>query len=165
MWYVVEQSGLLPLRPHIEIIVMLIGEFTHTIDDKKRLALPKKLIRELGKKIVITRGLDGALFVYSAKAWGSVLSRLQKLSFARSDTRGFNRFFLSGASEIELDALGRVILPDYLRTFAGITTKVVVTGVSDRVEIWDETRWNAYKAKIEEQADAMAEKLAEVGIL
>lgn len=144
---------------------MLIGEYTHTIDDKKRLALPKKIAKELGKKVVITRGLDGALFMYGAKSWDVIAKKLQQLSFTGADTRGFNRFMLSGASEIDLDSAGRILIPEYLKTFAGLSTKVVLAGVSDRVEIWDAEKWATYKAKIESQADAMAEKLSEVGIL
>ncbi|MFZ2593291.1 MAG: division/cell wall cluster transcriptional repressor MraZ [Minisyncoccia bacterium] len=144
---------------------MLIGEYTHTIDDKKRLALPKKIAKELGKKIVITRGLDGALFMYSAKSWDVIAKKLQQLSFTGADTRGFNRFMLSGASEIDVDGVGRILIPEYLKTFAGLGTKVVLAGVVDRVEVWDAEKWATYKTKIESQADAMAEKLSEVGIL
>ena len=144
---------------------MFIGEYTHTIDDKGRLAMPKKIVSGLGKKIVITRGLDGALFVYTKKDWEKIAEKLQALSFTSADSRGFNRFMLSGASEGELDGAGRVLIPEYLRTFAKITTKVVVAGVSDRVEIWDEARWTTYKESIENNADALAEKLAQVGIL
>lgn len=144
---------------------MLIGEYTHSIDDKKRLAMPKKFAQELGKKIVITRGLDGALFVYSAKQWVKIADRLQQLSFTSADSRGFNRFMLSGASECELDSAGRILIPDYLKEFAKLKSKVVVAGVSDRVELWDEVRWNTYKASIEGNADQLAEKLASVGVL
>lgn len=144
---------------------MLIGEYTHTIDDKKRLAMPKKFVSELGKKIVITRGLDGALFVYSAKQWAVIAKRLQGLSLTSSDSRGFNRFMLSGAAECEIDSAGRVLIPDYLKTFAQLEEKVVVAGVADRVEFWDEKRWGAYKATIEGNADKMAENLAGVGVL
>jgi MraZ protein len=144
---------------------VFIGEYHHSLDDKGRLAMPKKIVGGLGKKVVITRGLDGALFVYPKKEWEAIAAKLQSLSFTSADSRGFNRFMLSGASEGELDAAGRVLVPEYLRTFAKITTKVVVAGVSDRVEIWDEARWDTYKASIESNADALAEKLAQVGIL
>jgi MraZ protein len=144
---------------------MFIGEFTHTIDDKKRLAMPKKIVSELGKKIVMTRGLDGALFIYPVKTWGTITKRLQELSFTSADSRGFNRFMLSGATEVEIDSLGRILIPDYLKEFAKLKTKVVIAGVSERVELWDEERWSTYKAMIERDADALAEKLAQVGIL
>jgi MraZ protein len=146
-------------------IPMFIGEFTHTIDDKKRLAMPKKIASELGKKVVITRGLDGALFMYPIKTWGVIAKRLQDLSFTSADSRGFNRFMLSGAAEVDVDGAGRILVPDYLKTFAGLKSKVVLAGVSDRVELWDEEKWSNYKATIERDADKLAEKLAQVGVL
>lgn len=147
------------------MIPMFIGEYTHTIDDKKRLAMPKKIASELGKKIVMTRGLDGALFIYPLKTWGKIAERLQELSFTSADSRGFNRFMLSGAAEVEVDSAGRILIPDYLKAFAGLKAKVVVAGVSDRVEVWDEEKWSNYKATIERDADKLAEKLAQVGVL
>jgi MraZ protein len=103
--------------------------------------------------------------VYTKKDWEKIADKLQQLSFTSADSRGFNRFMLSGASEGELDGAGRVLIPEYLRTFAKLGSKVVVAGVSDRVEIWDEARWTTYKESIEANADALAEKLAQVGIL
>jgi MraZ protein len=113
----------------------------------------------------MTRGLDNCLFVYSTKAWEKVAAKLQELSFAQADTRGFNRFILSGAAEVEVDAAGRVLIPDHQKEFAGLKKEVVFAGVSDRVEIWDKERWNSYKTRIEKQADALAEKLGEIGAL
>ena len=129
---------------------MLIGEYKHTIDPKKRLSLPSKFRRELGKKVVVTRGLDNCLFVYPIN---------------ESDTRGFNRFILSGAVEASIDSLGRILVPDFLRDFASLKDKVILAGVQTRVEIWDEKKWSEYKSKIEKQADSMAEKLGEIGIV
>ncbi|MBL7045813.1 MAG: division/cell wall cluster transcriptional repressor MraZ [Parcubacteria group bacterium] len=144
---------------------MLIGEYTHNLDPKKRLSLPKKFKTELGNKVVITRGLDNCLFMFSEKEWKVTAGKLQELSFAQADTRGFNRFMLSGAVEVDVDSAGRVLVPDFLKDFAGLTSKVVLAGVSDRVEIWDEKRWSAYKGRIEKQAEKMAEKLGEIGAL
>ena len=146
-------------------INMLLGEYTHTLDDKKRLTLPKKFKESLGKKLVITRGLDNCLFLYADKEWADIAKRLRELSFAQADTRGFNRFMFSGAAEVETDSAGRILVPDHLKKFAGLKTKVVLAGVSDRVEIWDEKRWSAYQERIEKQGDAMAEKLGEIGVL
>ena len=146
-------------------IFMLLGEYTHTLDDKKRLMLPKKFKDALGKKLVITRGLDNCLFLYSDKEWADIAKRLRELSFAQADTRGFNRFMFSGAAEVTLDSAGRVLVPEHLKKFATLKTKVVLAGVSDRVEIWDEKRWLAYQERIEKQGDAMAEKLGEIGVL
>jgi len=144
---------------------MFIGEYEHALDEKKRVSIPKPFRTGLGKKVVMTRGLDNCLFVYSRESWEKVAAKLQELSFAAADTRGFNRFILSGAVEVELDAAGRILLPEHQRTFAGLSKQVVFAGVSDRVEIWDATKWGAYKQKIEKNADALAEKLGEIGAL
>ncbi len=144
---------------------MFIGEYEHTLDEKKRVSLPKAFRTGLGKRMVMTRGLDNCLFVYSRSAWEKVAAKLQELSFAQADTRGFNRFILSGAAEVEADAAGRILIPDHQKEFAGLGKTVVFAGVSDRVEVWDAAVWKNYKAKIEKQADAMAEKLGEIGAL
>ncbi len=144
---------------------MLIGEYTHLLDTKKRLSLPKKFRKELGKKVVVTRGLDNCLFMYPMSQWKETAKKLQNLSFTQADTRGFNRFMLSGAVEVDIDSVGRILVPEYLKDFAGLKAKVVFAGVQDRVEIWNEKVWIQYKAHIEKQADAMAEKLGEIGAL
>jgi len=94
-----------------------------------------------------------------------IAKRLRELSFAQADTRGFNRFMFSGAAEVNTDSAGRILVPDHLKKFASLKTKVVLAGVADRVEIWDEKRWAIYQSKIESQGDAMAEKLGEIGVL
>lgn len=144
---------------------MLIGEYEHSLDEKKRVSLPKTFRSALGKKVVMTRGLDNCLFVYPQKTWEKVATKLQELSFAQADTRGFNRFMLSGAAEVEVDSAGRILIPDHQKDFAGLKRTVVFAGVSDRVEIWDKERWNSYKTRIEKQADQLAEKLGEIGAL
>ena len=144
---------------------MLIGEYTHTLDPKKRLSVPSKWRRELGKSVVVTRGLDNCLFVYPLKAWGNITEKIGRLPLGQADTRGFNRFFLSGAVETEVDSAGRILVPDFLKDFAGLGSKVVLAGIHDRVEIWDEKKWSEYKRKIEKQGNALAEKLGEVGVL
>ena len=144
---------------------MFIGEYEHTLDEKKRISLPKSFRQGLGKKVVMTRGLDNCLFVYSRSSWEKVAAKLQQLSFAQADTRGFNRFILSGAAEVEVDSAGRILIPDHQKVFAGLNKNVVFAGVSDRVEIWDAARWQSYKTRIEKQADVLAEKLGEIGAL
>ena len=144
---------------------MLIGEYTHNIDAKKRLSLPSKWREELGKKLVVTRGLDNCLFVYPLKEWQKITEKIGQLPLGQADTRGFNRFFLSGAVEVEVDSVGRILVPDFLKVFAGLLNKVVFAGVYDRVEMWDENRWSEYKGRIEGEADALAEKLGQIGIL
>ena len=144
---------------------MLIGEYVHNIDAKKRLSLPSKWRRELGKKLVITRGLDNCLFVYPLNEWRRITEKIGQLPLGQADTRSFNRFFLSGAVEVEVDSVGRILVPDFLKDFAGLRGKVVLAGIHDRVEMWDEKRWREYKRRIEGQADALAEKLGEIGVL
>lgn len=144
---------------------MLIGEYTHSIDAKKRLSFPSKWRKELGKKLVITRGLDNCLFVYPLKEWQRISEKIATLPLGQADTRGFNRFFLSGAVEVEVDSVGRILVPDFLKDFARLRNKVVLAGIHDRVEMWDEKQWREYKRRIEGQADALAEKLGEVGVL
>ncbi len=144
---------------------MLIGEYEHTLDEKKRVSLPKNFRAALGRRIVMTRGLDNCLFVYSRANWEKVAAKLQELSFTQADTRGFNRFILSGAVEVDVDSAGRILIPEHQKVFAGLTKNVVFAGVSDRVEIWDVSLWKNYKTHIEKQAEKMAEKLGEIGAL
>ena len=144
---------------------MFIGEYEHNLDEKKRVSLPKAFRAALGKKVVMTRGLDNCLFVYSRAAWEKVATKLEELSFVQADTRGFSRFMLSGAAEVDVDGAGRVLIPEHQRIFAGLKKNTVFAGVSDRVEIWDAERWNTYKTRIEKHADALAEKLGEIGAL
>jgi len=143
---------------------VLIGEYRHAIDDKKRVALPAPFRRLLGRKIVLTRGLDACLFVYPIKSWGVIMTKLARLTQGQADTRSFLRFLLAGAIETEVDAMGRILIPDFLKTFAQLQTKVVIAGVNDRLEIWDEARWQDETKKLERQADLLAEKLGEVGV-
>ncbi len=145
--------------------IMLIGEYTHTIDPKKRISIPSKFRKELGKKAVVTRGLDNCLFVYTLAEWAKVAKKLSELPLGQSQARNFARIMLSGAVDADLDSLGRVLVPDYLKEYADLTNKVVITGVYNRLEIWNEKYWNEYKGKIEKQTDILAEKLGELGIL
>lgn len=144
---------------------MLIGEHTHTLDTKKRLSLPSKFRKELGKKIILTRGLDACVFVYSQKEWKHFSEKLGELSMGQSDTRAFNRFLLGGAVEVDIDAAGRILIPDFLKDFAGLQTKVIVVGVANRVELWDEDTWKTYQTGVEKKADALAEKLGDIGMI
>ncbi len=144
---------------------MLIGEYTHAIDDKNRLSLPVKFRQEMGKKIVLTPGLDGCLFVFTLKEWEKFSAKLAETSFAQADSRSFNRYILGGAVEVEVDSVGRILVPDFLRGRANLEDKVVVIGVQSRAEIWNEKSWIDYKKVVEKQADSLAEKLGTVGIL
>lgn len=144
---------------------MLIGEFIHTIDDKNRVALPAKFRKDLGKTVVLAPGLDRSIFMLTLNEWKKVAQRLSEGSFLQSDNRSFNRFIFGGAVEVDVDAQGRVLIPDFLSKRAGLKTKVALIGVDSRVEIWNEKTWNDYKQVVELEADQLAEKLGQVGIL
>lgn len=143
---------------------MLIGEYIHTLDNKKRIAVPAKFRKEIGKKAVITKGLDGCLVVYPENEWVHVAENLSSLPTGKIDNRNFVRLFLASASESEIDSLGRILIPDYLKSFADLGEKAVIVGVYKRFEIWNEQKWEEYKAKTEGEADNLAEKLGEIGV-
>ncbi len=143
---------------------MFIGEYTYSIDDKKRLAVPVKFRSLLGKKAVITRGLDQCLFVFSTKEWESLAEKINKLPLSQSDARGFSRLMLGGAMEVSIDGSGRVLVPDYLKKYANLSKKVALVGVLNRVELWDEDTWEKYKGKTEKEGENIAERLKELGI-
>jgi len=149
----------------VNIKNMLIGEYKHTLDDKKRISLPIKFRNKIGKKIVITHGLDGCLFLYAQKEWETISEKLGSLGMGQADTRGFNRFMLAGASEVSVDSVGRILIPEHLRSFAKIKSKVVFAGVYNRLEIWDDTMWEAYKSTVVKNADQMAQKLGDIGAI
>ncbi len=144
---------------------MLIGEYKHTLDDKNRLSLPAKFRAELGKKVILTPGLDKCLFAFTLKEWSKISERLSESSLLQSDNRSFNRFMFGQATEAELDGSGRILVPEFLKEWAGLKTKIVVIGVQSRVEIWSEKSWVEYKAVVEKQADQLAEKLGSIGVL
>jgi len=143
---------------------MFLGEYTHNIDTKKRVAIPAKFRNEVGKKVVITRGLDSCLFVFTQNEWKKLAEKLGALPFGKKDARGFSRLMLAGAMEVGVDSLGRILIPDYLKAYASLKKQVVVTGVYNRLEIWDTKNWEIYKQKSERDADNMAERLSELGI-
>lgn len=145
---------------------MLIGEYTHTIDDKGRVSLPAKFRALLGKKIIITPGLDNCLFVFTAKEWEKVAGRLSENSSVLSaDMRSFTRYMFGGAFSSQVDSIGRILIPDFLRSRSGLGSKVAIVGVQNRLEIWNEEGWREYKSKVEKEADGLAEKLSGLGIM
>ena len=144
---------------------MLIGEYIHTIDDKNRISLPVKFRKEMGKSIVITPGLDKCLFVFTIKEWQKISGRLSESSLLQSANRSFNRFMFGGAVQVDVDSLGRILIPDFLKERSEIASKAAIIGVDNRVEIWNEKSWKSYKNIVEKEADALAEKLGGIGIL
>jgi MraZ protein len=143
---------------------MLIGEYKHNLDPKKRIAIPAKFRKEIGDKAVIAKGQDKCLFVYPMTEWEKVAEKLSQLPTGSADTRNFVRLFLSGANEVEIDAMGRILIPDQLKTFADLKDKAVIVGVHKRLEIWNEENWEEYKNRLETQTDMLAEKLGELGV-
>ncbi len=143
---------------------MFIGEYKHTIDDKGRLAVPTKFRKDLAKGAVVTRGLDTSLFLFPKEEWDKLAEKLASLPLGQSNSRAFARLMLAGAMDVTLDKQGRVVLPEYLRTYAKLGKNTVVAGLYNRLEIWDEDRWQAYKTQVENDAEAVAEQLGELGI-
>lgn len=141
---------------------MFIGEYSLTVDEKGRLSIPVKFRASLSRGAVVTRGLDSALFLYTAKEWENLAGKLASLPISRSNTRAFSRLMLAGAMDLEMDKQGRVMLPDYLRGFAGIKKKVVLAGLYNRLEIWDEEKWNKYKTGTEKTSTDIAERLEQL---
>lgn len=144
---------------------MLIGEYEHTLDDKKRITLPKAFAKTLGKNVILTNGLDGCLWLVPGSGWKPLLEQLQTLSLGTADARAMNRYFVGSARHLETDGAGRILIPDELKQSAGLKKNVVFAGVSTRVEVWDAAAWKQYKTRIAKQADAIAEKLGELGVL
>ena len=143
---------------------MFIGEYRHTIDTKKRLALPAKFRTELGKTVVITRGFENCLIVYPQKQWKIMSDKLGKLPVSQADARGFSRIMLAGAMEVGLDKLGRILIPEYLKKYASLKKNAVVCGLFNRLEIWDAKKWATYRGKMEKDLGNLAVNLKELGI-
>jgi len=143
---------------------MFIGEYTYNLDTKRRLAIPAKFRRLLGKRAVITRGLDNCLFLFPEKEWKKLADKISKLPLSQADARGFSRIMLAGASEVEIDTLGRILIPEYLTKYADLKKKIVIAGIANRIEIWDEKTWRKYQQKTEKEAGDIAERLKELGV-
>lgn len=143
---------------------MFIGEYQHSIDEKGRLAVPTKFRNELAKGAVVTRGLDRCLFLYTRSAWNELAEKLKTLPISQSKSRAFARLMLAGAMDVKPDKQGRINLPDYLQEYAGMKKKIVVAGLLDRLELWDEDAWEKYKKTTEEDSNEIAETLGELGV-
>ena len=143
---------------------MFIGEYTHKIDNKGRLAVPAKFRAGLKGGAVVTRGLDGCLFVYTKKEWLVLAKKLAEMPLSRTDARAFARLMLAGAMEVDIDKQGRILLPDYLRSYCKLGKEAVVAGLYSRIEIWDKKVWETYKSKTERATDAITEHLGELSV-
>ncbi len=135
---------------------MFRGEYHYTLDDKGRVVLPPKFRKDLGEAVIVTRGMDQCVWVYPLQGWEAVENKLRALPVSR---RGFQRFLLAAAQEVELDRQGRVTLPEALREYAAIGRDVVVVGLIQRLEIWSETRWKQAVAKAQREAPKVAQEI------
>lgn len=141
---------------------MFLGEYLHTFDAKNRISLPSKFRKDLGRVVVVARGLDHCLYVYSREEWEKQAHSYAQSINGNAARRGLARLFLAGSFEAEVDGTGRVLIPENLKLFASIKEKAIIAGVADRVEIWEEHAWKEYTAEIERNANAFAEKIGEV---
>ncbi|KRO00244.1 division/cell wall cluster transcriptional repressor MraZ [Companilactobacillus kimchiensis] len=140
---------------------MFMGEFHHTLDTKGRIIVPAKFRKLLGESFIVTRGMDGCLFGYPLEQWGKLEDQLDKLPLTKKDARAFTRFFYSAAAEAEFDKQGRINLSTSLIEFAKLNKNCVIVGVSDRIEIWDEERWNKFSQEAEDNFEEISEKMTD----
>lgn len=142
---------------------MLIGEYIHTIDEKNRVSMPVKFRKVLGKKIIVTPGLEQCLFIFTMAEWKKVSKKLSDsesdLSFLKADQRSFNRYMFGRAAEVEIDSIGRILIPDFLKDRIGLKDKAAIIGVEDRVEVWNDKVWAENQQAVERQAPQLAENL------
>jgi MraZ protein len=143
---------------------MFIGEYQHTIDPKGRIAVPNKFRNQLLEGVVVTRGLDNCLFLYSKTEWQKIAEKLSNLPISQKDARAFARLMLAGAMDVEIDKQGRINLPKYLRQYAALNNRAVIAGLYNRLEIWNPKNWGEYKTGTEKEGSEIAEKLGELGI-
>lgn len=143
---------------------MFLGEFTHSLDDKSRLAIPARFRAELLDGLYLTRGLDRCLVIWPPDAWTAMAARLTQLSPWQADVRRLQRLFFSGAVHAVPDKLGRVVVPEYLRAYAELQDDVVVVGVHDRIEVWSAARWGEERGDVESHGAELAEHLAQQGL-
>lgn len=143
---------------------MFIGEYSHNLDEKGRITVPKKFHTDIVKGAVVTRGLDHCLFLYTREEWIKLAEKLANLPFAQANTRAFSRLMLAGAMDVELDKQGRIIIPEYLREFAHIKKNVVIAGLYNRLELWDADEWKKYTQKNEKESNEIAEQMGLLGV-
>ncbi|RLC37048.1 cell division/cell wall cluster transcriptional repressor MraZ [candidate division Kazan bacterium] len=136
-----------------------IGEYNHSLDNKGRLAIPAKFRSSLKKGAVVTKGLDGCLFMYTEKEWNKWVAKLSEMSTSQGKSRAFARLMLAGAMPVRIDVQGRINLPKYLIDFAKLKNNVVIAGLMNRLEIWDEKTWDKYKKQTEPESEKIAEEL------
>lgn len=142
--------------------IMFMGEYSHTIDAKGRLIIPSRFREKLGDEFVVTKGLDGCLFVFANPEWHAFEEKLKELPLTNKDARKFTRFFLAGATSAEVDKQGRILLPAVLREFAALEKDVLLVGVGSRIEIWGREKWE--DNTVFDDMDEIAEHMSELGL-
>ena len=143
---------------------MFIGEYKYNLDEKNRLAIPSKFRQFFAEGAVITKGLDNCLFIYTTKEWQKLVDKLANLPISQAKSRAFSRLMLAGAMDVALDKQGRIILPDYLKQFAALNKQVVMAGLYNRLELWDEKAWSKYQRVSEKESNQISEGLVDLGI-
>ncbi len=143
---------------------MFIGEYSHSLDTKGRLAVPAKFRKEIARGAVVTRGLDSCLFLYPKEEWLKLAQKLAGLPISQAKSRAFARLMLAGAMDVSVDRQGRILIPGYLRQYAQMKRQVVIAGLFNRLEIWDAEIWNKYKAQTEKNSGEIAEAMGELGV-
>ena len=142
---------------------MLLGQYEVRVDEKGRCAFPKKFREVLGDELIVTQGYESSLIIVSQKEWDALLEGTRGRPFIEYETRETQRFLLGGASQIALDSKGRFVLPNYLRTFAGIENEVIFLGLSRYVEVWDKKRWTEYQKELSKNIEKISERLIKKG--
>ncbi|MEX0621746.1 MAG: division/cell wall cluster transcriptional repressor MraZ [Candidatus Woykebacteria bacterium] len=142
---------------------MFLGEYKHNLDYKGRVSVPKKFRSQLSAGAILTKGLDGCLFLYPRKSWEQLTTKFRGLSVTQADTRAFERYLFGGAIEAEFDRLGRIKIPEYLLEYASLKKRLVMVGILERIEIWDEGKWRDLAKILEARGESIAEKLSERG--
>ena len=143
---------------------MFIGEHRHSIDEKGRLQLPVKWRSVLAEGAVITKGFDGSLAFYPLSVWKEIAAKLSLLPQSQPEARAYVRQTLAGAVDVELDKLGRVVVPGYLRDYANLKKATVLAGLNDHIEVWEEAAWNTYVSSINQEGASFTQTLTELGI-
>ena len=162
-WDKVGQSGATNFTSHLKT-AMFIGEHQHSIDDKGRLQVPVKWRSKLAEGAVITKGFDGSLKFYPLQEWQEIAEKLSKLPQSESSARAYVRQTLAGAVDVELDKLGRVMVPSYLRQYAHLEKQVTLAGLHSHIEVWDSAVWNRYQSGIDQDSEQFTQVLKEIGI-
>ncbi len=142
-----------------EVVDMFLGEYYYNLDSKDRIAIPVSFRKKLGSRGVITRGIDNCLFLFPKEEWKKLVKKILTLPIGQPNSRAFMRLMFAGAKEVEIDSLGRILIPDYLKKFAKLKKGVAICGLFSRIEIWDKATWERYKKETEKESQKIAQTL------